>query len=164
MRGFACVGLFRPKTSENVGGVLRAAHCYGVAQVNIHGARGKALSHQCNTTMAHRHIPTFIVDDVLQYVPYDCQVVAVDLCDGAEPLTSFQHPQRAMYVFGPEDGTLGKRHTDRAQHTVFIPTRGCMNLAAAVNVVLYDRLLKSGRFDAPYERHASSDQYVRGAE
>lgn len=143
-RGFACIGLFRPKTPENVGAVLRAAHCYRVAQVNIAGARSKALHHSTNTPMAHRHTPTFLVDDVLAYVPFGTQVVAVDLIEGAEPLPTFQHPERAIYVFGPEDGTLGHRHLSRAQHVVYVPTRNCMNLAATVNVVLYDRLVKRG--------------------
>lgn len=143
MSGFACVGLFRPKTGENVGAVMRAAHCYRVAQVNIEGARKNALQHCTNTPMAHRHTPTFIVGDVLDYVPFDTQIVAVDLIDGAVDLPSFQHPKRAMYLFGPEDGSLGRRHAERAQHVVYVPTRNCMNLAATVNVVLYDRMAKA---------------------
>ena len=143
-RGFACIGLVRPKTAENVGSVLRAAHCYRVAQVNISGARESALRHSTNTPMAHRHTPTFLVGDVLDYVPFGTKVVVVDLVEGAEPLMTFQHPERAIYVFGPEDGTLGSKHISRAQHVVYVPTRNCMNLAATVNVVLYDRLAKRG--------------------
>ena len=141
-RGFSCVGLYKPKTGENVGGVLRAAHCYGAAQVVIEGARGSALKHATNTMMAHKHMPTFLVDDVLDNVPYDTQIVVVDLIEGATPLPRFVHPPRAFYLFGPEDGTLGAQHTARAQHVVYVPTRDCMNLAATVNVVLYDRLAK----------------------
>ena len=149
-RGYACIALDSPKFPENVGAVLRAAHCYRVAQVNIARCRAKDLSNQLNTPMGHRHTPTFIVSDPLEYRPFDTQVVAVDLVDGAESLTTFVHPHRAMYVFGAEDATLGKRILDRAQHRVFIPTRDCMNLAATVNVLLYDRMMKSGAFDAPY--------------
>lgn len=147
MSGFACVSLFNPKTAENVGAVMRAAHCYRVAQVNISGARGKALRHCTNTPMAHRHTPVFLVEDVLEYLPYDTQVVAVDLVPGAVSLPEFKHPRRAVYLFGPEDGTLGKRHLDRAQHVVYVPTRNCMNLAACVNVVLYDRMAKGPSHD-----------------
>lgn len=144
-RGFASIGLYKPKTGENVGAVMRAAHCYRVAQVNIEGARNGALRHPTNTPMAHRHTPTFLVDDLLDYIPFDTQVVVIDLIPGAVPLPTFVHPERAVYLFGPEDGTLGKKHTDRAQHVVYVPTRDCMNLAATVNVVLYDRLVKMGR-------------------
>lgn len=155
-RGFACIGLDAPKTLENVGGVLRAAHCYGVAQVNIRGARGKALSHSTNTPQAHRHTPTFLVDDLLSYIPYDTQIVAVDLLPSSVSLPEFQHPLRALYIFGPEDGTLGHKITSKAQHVVSVPTRACMNLAATVNVVLYDRLAKSGAFGSPYKQKNTS--------
>lgn len=140
--GFACIGLYKPKTPENVGSVLRAAHCYGASHVSIEGGRGKFLNHATNTPAAHRHMPTFLVDDLLDCIPHDTQVVVVDLIEGATPLPNFIHPKRALYLFGPEDGTLGRKHTDRAQHVVYIPTRDCMNLAATVNVVLYDRQMK----------------------
>ena len=149
-RGFACIALDSPKFPENVGAVLRAAHCYRVAQVNIARCRAKDLSNHLNTPMGHRHTPTFIVSDPLGYRPFDTQVVAIELIEGAVPLTTFKHPHRAMYVFGAEDATLGKRVTDRAQHTVYVPTRDCMNLAATVNVVLYDRMAKGGAYEDIY--------------
>lgn len=39
MKGFSAIGLVRPKYEENVGSVLRAAHCYGAAMVAIQGDR-----------------------------------------------------------------------------------------------------------------------------
>ena len=58
------------------------------------------------------------------------------------PLHTFKHPQRAFYIFGPEDGSLRANVTDWCEDIIYIPTHGCMNLAATVNVVLYDRLAK----------------------
>jgi len=157
-RGFSCIGLYRPKTPENVGGVLRAAHCYGVSSVVLEGARGRDIRHCTNTPAAHCHMPTYLTDDMFEHLPFDTQTVVVDLIDGAVPLTAFQHPKRAFYVFGPEDGTLGTRHTSRAQHIVYIPTRNCMNLAACVNVVLYDRMAKALRDNAQrLPRHIVED-------
>src|SRR5690606_30290164 len=72
----------------------------------------------------------------------DCVPVAVDLLEGATPLCEYTHPERAFYIFGPEDGTLGKAVTSWCRDVVYIPTNYCMNLAATVNVVLYDRLAK----------------------
>lgn len=142
MRGFACIGLHRPKTPENIGGVLRAAHCYGVSQVNIAGARASDMDNPTNTPKTHRHTPVFIVDDVLSYTPCGAKVVAVEIAANAIPLPAFTHPERAIYIFGPEDGSLTAEQIERADHAVYIPTRNCMNLAATVNVVLYDRLFK----------------------
>lgn len=140
-RGFSCIGLFKPKDKANVGAALRAAHCYGASMVAVEGARGGAKA-GTNVYSEHKHTPFFETDDLLSVRPYDAQLVVVDLIPGATPLHEFVHPERAMYVFGPEDGTLGARHTDRAQHVVYVPTNGCMNLAATVNVILYDRAAK----------------------
>lgn len=161
MRGFACIGLDSPKFAANVGSVLRAAYCFNVAQVSIARCRADDLKFKNNTPQAHRHIPTFIVDDVLAYRPHGTQVVAVDLVEDATPLPAFRHPERALYVFGAEDATLGKRILDRAQHRVMVPTRTCMNLAATVNVILYDRLAKGGEFAEAYEAAKASGVYAQ---
>ena len=49
---------------------------------------------------------------------------------------------RATYIFGPEDGTLSQDTINCADSVVFIPARSSLNLAASVNVVLYDRQAK----------------------
>ena len=89
-------------------------------------------------------MPLLQVDDIMKCVPYDCVPVAVDLVDGAEDLREFKHPERAYYIFGAENQTLGDEVLRHCKHKVFIPTKHCMNLASTVNVVLYDRLLKRG--------------------
>lgn len=152
--GYAAVGLSGPKDAANVGAVLRAAGCYGVVQVNIENPRHGCLKAATNTPKSHQFIPTFATGDVLDPRPVGCDVVAVEILDDAVPLPEFRHPARALYVFGPEDGSLASRITDRAQHVVFIPTTLCMNLAATVNVVLYDRLVKRG-WGSPRLRRAA---------
>jgi tRNA(Leu) C34 or U34 (ribose-2'-O)-methylase TrmL len=79
----------------------------------------------------------------LDSVAEDTQIVCVELVEGAIPLPEYQHPDKALYIFGPEDGTLTQRMIDRADAVVYVPTIGSMNLAATVNVVLYDRMAKS---------------------
>lgn len=141
-RGFAAIGLFQPKTTVNVGSALRAAHCYHAAMVATTGRRFHNAP--TDTLKSYRHLPLLQVDDLFDVIPHDCVPVAVDLIDDALDLTTYRHPERAFYIFGPEDGTLGKNITDRCRDTVYVPTAFSMNLAACVNVVLYDRLLKSG--------------------
>lgn len=146
MRGFACVALDNPKNSANVGSALRAAGCYGASLVVIGGPRPEKYMGRIptDTQKAYRHIPTQRVQDIFDALPYDCVPVAVDLLPSARPLHMFTHPERAFYIFGAEDATLGKRITDKCKHSVYIPTNYCMNLAACVNVVLYDRATKMG--------------------
>lgn len=142
-RGFAGIGLHRPKDIANVGGILRAAQAYEASMVAISGDRinGDAINHATNTGKAHRHIPV-LRGDLHDLVPFGAVPIAVDLVDGATPLHQFNHPSAGFYIFGPEDGTLGKAIMDWCPYRIMVPTAICMNLAATVNVVLYDRLAK----------------------
>lgn len=142
-RGFFAVGLVQPKTNYNVGSVLRAAYCFDAAFVAVTGTRySKACTDTANTS---RHRPLFHTDDVLSLCPYDCEPVAVELVEDATPLDEFKHTPRSFYIFGPEDGSLGKSIIDRCARKIVIPAHMCLNLAAAVNVVLYDRISKQRR-------------------
>lgn len=136
------VGLHLPKYDVNVASTLRAAGVYGAAFVAFSGRRYKR--HGADTMKHYRHLPLFRAEDLRSFVPFDCVPVAVDLVPRAAPLPGYEHPQRAFYVFGPEDGTLGHAVLDWCRDVVYVPTRRCMNLAATVNVVLYDRAVKLG--------------------
>jgi tRNA(Leu) C34 or U34 (ribose-2'-O)-methylase TrmL len=158
-RGFTAIGLVQPKTPSNVGSVLRAAGCYGASLVAVEGERGarstSLVTSACTDTMkAWRHIPTQITDDLFSIIPVGCVPVAVDLMPAATSLVDFVHPESAFYIFGPEDGTLGEKHAKLGMARVFVPTRFCMNLAATVNVVLYDRMAKGLRSVAQADRAA----------
>lgn len=140
MRGYAAIGLDNPKDSYNIGSALRACGVYGAAFL---AASGKRIGSGLTDTMKHyRHLPYFRVDDLQSIIPYDCVPIAVDILPGAIPLPEYKHPERAFYIFGAEDATLGERVTSWCRDTVYIPTDGCMNLAATVNVILYDRMMK----------------------
>lgn len=144
-RGYAAIALCRPKTESNVGSVLRAAHCYGASLVVSEGQRFRA-STPTNTPKAHRHIPFIRVDDIWDVIPYDCIPVVVELEEGATPIQDFEHPERAFYILGPEDGSVPKSISQRCKHRVFIPTRDCMNLAATASFILFDRMMKRREF------------------
>lgn len=139
------IGLSDPKSPTNVGAVMRAAGCYGVNQVCYTGTRyDRAAQFATDTHNAAQTIPLDRVEDFVQRVTADMKVICVELVDGATPLPLFEHPPQALYIFGPEDGTLSQSIIDQADAVVYVPTKGCMNLAASVNVLLYDRLCKSG--------------------
>lgn len=157
MRGYSAIGLVRPKDVHNIGGVLRAAYCYGAAMVAVQGDRTPVRSHQ-DTPQAWKHIPVLRGNYLRDMIPFDAVPVAVDLVEDAVELPAFQHPQRAFYVFGPEDGTLGASTLEWCQRRVMIPTKVCMNLAATVNVILYDMMAKAHRQERgiPYAELASA--------
>ena len=140
----ACIGLINPKSPENVGMVMRAAGCYAATEVFYTGERfNRARKFFTDTKNVHEKIPLQATDDLLTIIPSNTKIIAVELIEGATPLIQFEHPERAFYIFGPEDGSITQTILDACDHVVYIPTIGCMNLAATVNVVLYDRLAKS---------------------
>ena len=139
----ASIALIDPKSPSNVGAVMRAAGCYGVTQVRYTGVRfARAAKYHTDTHNISSQIPLLHVDDILSPFAHPMSIVCVELAEGASLLPHFEHPDNALYVFGPEDGSIPQAVINRADSVVYIPTEGCMNLAASVNVVLYDRLSK----------------------
>jgi tRNA(Leu) C34 or U34 (ribose-2'-O)-methylase TrmL len=152
-KGNVSIGLFNPKSPSNVGAVLRASGCYGVDEVFYSGQRfNNATKYQTDTKNIQSKIPLCgvecLVDDLKRSTLWQEEaskpaIICVELVEGATALPQFDHPDNAYYLFGPEDGTLPQYIINQADSVIYIPTIGCMNLAATVNVLLYDRLAKS---------------------
>lgn len=137
------LGICDPKSPTNIGAVMRAAGCYGVSRVLYTGERfDRAAKFQTDTKKVAEHIPLTAVESFFDYKTQDIKMVCVELAEGAQSLLDFVHPQQAIYIFGPEDGSIEQSLIDQADAVVYIPTITCMNLAATVNVVLYDRMAK----------------------
>lgn len=139
-RGYCCVGLNNPKSDINVGHALRACGIFGVNTLFVCGHRYKKAA--TDTMKTVHHMPLIETDDLYKVIPFDCVPVAVELLENAKPLPDYTHPERAFYIFGGEDQTLGQKVTSWCRDVIYIPSNGCLNLAACVNVVLYDRLAK----------------------
>ncbi|MFZ3511639.1 RNA methyltransferase [Vibrio harveyi] len=159
----AIIGLYNPKSPTNVGAVLRAAGCYDAAQVRYNGTRySRAVKFQTDTQNSQERIQLVEMEDLTANVADDVEIVCVELVVGATALPYFTHPENAIYVFGPEDGSLPQEMVDKAHHVVYVPTHGCMNLAATVNVVLYDRMAKTlGTIDDHQQVLANRDNKNR---
>ena len=142
------IGLINPKSPENVASVLRAAGNYRVDSVFYTGVRyaRAARLNPCALDISRKvgkDISISGVEDIIDDAPVGVEIVCVEFAENAIALPAYQHPRDALYIFGPEDGTISQSIIDRADAVVYIPTIGCMNMAATVNVVLYDRLAKS---------------------
>ena len=145
-----CIGLINPKSPENVGSVMRAAGNFGVDSVFYTGQRyPRAIERKsCTVDMSRKlsqKIPLSAINCPIDDAPANMQVVCVEFAENAIPLPEYQHPENAFYVFGPEDGSISQELIDKADAVVYVPTKGCMNLAATANIVLYDRSTKSSQ-------------------
>lgn len=140
--------LINPRFPHNVGAAVRAAACYGFDTVLFTGSRVKKIIDEDGRLPREERLREYQsvdwhqTDRPFDELPSGVTPVAVELVPGAEYLPYFEHPEKVAYVFGPEDGTLDRGVLGQCHRFVRIPSRFCLNLAAAVNVVLYDRLVK----------------------
>lgn len=157
------LGLENPKDAGNVGSVLRALGCYQADGIFYTGSRyDRAVKHSTDTRNVAEKAQMFHMESLLlvkEQLSDDTRLICVELVVGATPLPEFEHPEHALYVFGPEDGSIPQDIVSAADEVVYIPTVGCMNLAATVNVVLYDRLAKLG----PAKDIKSGDELIKSS-
>lgn len=151
----AAILLIDPKWPHNIGNAVRACAVFDVPQLRWTGTRvdeqiEQRLSREerlrdYRARVTFQRLGTHLQDRPIDhYVKWGMTPVCVELMPGAVPLPLFEHPERAVYVFGPEDGDVPKRVRHACHHFIQIPGDGCLNLAAAVNIVLYDRFMKQG--------------------
>jgi len=142
--------LCNPKFPHNVGAAIRAASCFSVPHVIITGNRvpietptKKGIRIPREERMKGYKDVTITREDYCLRKLKDVVPVAVEVGLNSESLPNFIHPENAVYVFGPEDGSLERSELSQCHRFLSIPVRHCTNLSAAVYIVLYDRLCKS---------------------
>lgn len=138
------VVLINPKYVRNVGGVLRTCSCLGVdnlvwtgKRVNPHDydrlPREERMRGYADVQWAQSERP-------IDLFAKDVTPVAVEVVENAEPLNDFIHPDRAVYMFGPEDGSIPQVYRGLAHRFIKIPAYHCFNLSVAVGIVLSHRM------------------------
>ena len=144
-RGFACIALDRPTDPVNVGHALRAAFCFDARLVIIGGETSGIRLPKLHTDpmRSFRHVPVIRSKILLDAVPESTAIVGIELSDDASTLMDFKHPERACYVFGPENGSISDEILSRCNHKIMIPTMASLNMGMTVNIVMYDRLAKA---------------------
>ena len=139
------VALINPKYPRNIGQVIRSASCFGVKQVWYTGNRaqigeGKRLPRE-ERMKGYANVDLIHFDYFFEQFP-DAIPVGVEVLENAEISTTFEHPEKAVYVFGPEDGHIPQTVRRHCHRFVTIPSAHCLNLSVAVSLILYDRRLK----------------------
>jgi tRNA(Leu) C34 or U34 (ribose-2'-O)-methylase TrmL len=143
--------LIDPQHAGNVGKTLRTCACLGVRQLwYTAGCPAEAEWRTMSRLPREERMPRYGVQLLevpenrwLAPFPPGTVPVAVEVSPTAEDLTWFEHPEKALYVFGPENGSLTDReHTGvrvLCKRFVTLPADGCLNLHAAVAWTLGDR-------------------------
>ena len=128
-RGYVGIGLVNPKTEHNIGSVLRAMACFDATFLAIQNKRFKKAATDTNNT--YKQKPIFHTKDILDQIPYSCVPVCIEINDKAKCISTYKHPERAFYIFGPEDGSVPTKVVNKCRDVVSIPTEFCLNLAMA---------------------------------
>lgn len=140
------VALINPKFPHNVGAAIRAMSCFSDGgRLMFTGDRVKPetmkripreerMKDYANIQWSKVEKPTLEVPDSIP--------IGVELVPGAQRLETFQHPKNALYIFGPEDGSIPGGVRSACHQFVVIGSRHCLNLAAAVYLLLYDKAYK----------------------
>jgi tRNA(Leu) C34 or U34 (ribose-2'-O)-methylase TrmL len=137
--------LINPKYPHNVGAALRACSCFDFKQlwwtgdrVTIDPVKGERLPRE-ERMKGYKDVAMCPCERPLDQFPCSVVPVAVEVRPQSEPLTLFEHPELAVYLFGPEDGSIPKSWLGFCHRFVHIPSDHCLNLATAVAVVLAHR-------------------------
>jgi tRNA(Leu) C34 or U34 (ribose-2'-O)-methylase TrmL len=145
------VVLIRPKYEHNVGAALRSCSCFGVPTLRwtdqrfpFTEAKGHRLCRE-ERMKGYRDVDWRRDDYCLDAFPRGSAPVAVEITRGSMPIDDFVHPDEAVYVFGPEDGSLTRPVLVHCHYRIWIPSYHCLNLSTAVAIVLNDRAVKRRR-------------------
>ena len=135
------IGIYHPKSADNVGTLLRTAYQLGAAGIFTIGQRYK--TRPSDPYKVPRHIP------LRNYADFDvflaCKPVGA-LLVGVEQdgilLSDFGHPPQAVYLLGAEDYGLPGHVIQKCQTIVSLEAmiRSSYNVAVAGSIVMYHRV------------------------
>lgn len=142
-QGFFGIGIQNGKTPENLGVLWRSAQNMGASFIFTIGnryAKQACDTHKAVGAMPYFHYKTF--EDFYNHLPKGAMLVGVELTETAEPLESFKHPRRCVYLLGAEDHGLSKEAIEKAHFLVKFRSRLSLNVSVAGSIVMYDRSSK----------------------
>ena len=128
-----------PKHVVNLASMIRNCAAFGVGLLCYTGDRVLEPTKGDGDLRGRDPVHVIHHDFPLQLFDHKVVFIGVEILPNAVSLPYFEHPENAVYVFGPEDGSISAGLRGMCHQFVSIPTIGCLNVAQAGGVVLYDR-------------------------
>lgn len=144
--GFYGIGIAHASHDHNIGTLWRSAYIMGASFIFT---IGRPYQHQTSdVTNAWTKIPLYHyknAQELKDNLPYSTQLIAVELDEKSQPLETYEHPDRAVYILGNERNGLPQPVLDMCHGIVQLPGHNSLNVSVAGSIVLYDIVAKRGR-------------------
>ena len=133
------IGIVGAKTRHNFANLNLSARQFGAAGTFLLQPRFSVTAEETAGTF-HSTFDAF--GELLSALPHAYALVAVEM--GGEPLDTFEHPARALYLLGAEDNGLPSNIRAMCRHTVSLPSvrSASFNVTVAGSIIMYDRFCK----------------------
>jgi tRNA G18 (ribose-2'-O)-methylase SpoU len=135
------VGVYNPKSKQNIGTLWRSAYQLGASGIFTIGERYRGQP--TDTCKAHRHIPLRNyrdINDFIFHVPSGACLIGIEM--GGINLSGFSHPKQAIYLLGAEDYGLPENIKSICNCIVSLEAvkTQSYNVAVAGSIVMYHRI------------------------
>lgn len=143
------IGFVNPKFARNIATAIRSCSCFKAKYCFYTGQRiaedlaKKGRLPREERMKGYADVRWGRCDRFLDLFAPDVVPVAVEVRQNSEHLWDFVPPPKALYIFGPEDGSIPKAVLHACHRFVIIPSAHCMNMAtAASNLLSHHRYLQ----------------------
>ncbi len=146
-RGYFGLGLEGLSKPHNAGALMRTAHAFGASFIVAIGSSVNWRHvQQADTSHTADQLPVYVHERWEDFTPpRKLRTVGIELIEGSQNLLDdFRHPPFALYILGPERGSLSPATVARCDAVVHIPTQFCVNVSIAGAIVMYDRMRTVG--------------------
>lgn len=139
-RGYFEIGIYKGKSTHNLGTLWRSAYQLGAAGVFIIGARFPRQA--SDTVKSWRHVPVREYDDFDHFLscrPHGALLVGIEM--GGRSLRNYCHPEQAVYLLGAEDHGLPDAILAKCNSRISLDAMrtASFNVAVAGSIVMYHR-------------------------
>ena len=144
--GFFGIGIVNNADELNIGTLWRSAYIMGASFIFTVDRKYKRQT--SDVVNAWQKIPLYHYDDIeglLANLPYDTQLIGVELDESAKAIETFEHPHRCIYLLGNEQHGLPRQALDKCHQLVQLPGNYSLNVSVAGSIVMYDRTAKLKR-------------------
>lgn len=142
--GYFEIGVYQPRTDENIGTLWRSAYQLGAAGIFTIGRRYRFQTSDTQHTQLQIPLRNYLtLEEFMENRPQGAQLVGIEM--GGTPLSNFTHPLQAIYLLGSESMGLPAHVLARCNAVVSLESvvYPSYNVAVSGSIVLYHRVFLS---------------------